>query len=212
MCHRYNQKSNLHEVAETFGVTHIRSEFGSQKDLFPQYAVPVIRLDEDGERELVSCIWSLVPRWWKPNDKIATWKKYVRTYPTFNARAETIHEKASFRSAFKTQRALIPWTEFFEHDWYFSLGKQPISTFAGLWEWRVDHETGERMETCTIITTAANELLEQYHPRKRMPVILDNEDDRRHWLSPDIVERPALEHLFHPYEAEQMKHWRAEDA
>ena len=130
---------------------------------------------------------------------------------TFNARGETVHEKPTFRAAFKTRRCLIPWTEFFEHGWYFSLHPdtvpgQPVSAFAGLWESWNCHETGSAIDSCTIITTAANSLLEQYHPKKRMPVILADAEACRRWLSPDTVERQSIEDLFHPLNADLMVH------
>jgi putative SOS response-associated peptidase YedK len=212
MCHRFNQKANLVTVAEVFRADHVRSDFAQQKDLFPLAEIPVLRLDDDGDRELVTCSWGLLPFWWKPSAKQKTHKSFQRM--TFNARGETVHEKPSFRNAFKSRRCLIPWTEFFEHGWYFALTEdamdQGVSCFAGLWESWTNPETEERLESCTIVTTAANELLEKYHPKKRMPVILPDEEARRRWLSPDTVERPPIEDLFLPLAAELMTHWEAE--
>lgn len=208
MCHRFNQKVNLKVVGELLRATDRSSKPELSKDLFPLADILVARLDEDGDRELVSCNWGLLPFWWKPSDRYKTRKTFQRM--TFNARGETIHEKPSFREAFKSRRCLIPWTEFFEHDWYFALEDREVSTFAGLWQSWNDPESGDSLETCTIVTCAANELLEQYHPRKRMPVILDDEESRQRWLSPDIVERPAIADLLLPFPADCMKHWRAD--
>lgn len=211
MCHRFNQKVNLATVAEAFGVEHVRADFAQQKDLFPLADIPVLRLDRDGDREIVTCSWGLLPFWWKPSAKQKTHKSFQRM--TFNARGETVHEKPTFRNAFKSRRCLVPFTEFFEHGWYFSLRddvlNDGVSSFAGLWEGWTNPETDERLESCTIVTTAANELLEKYHPKKRMPVILPDEEARRRWLSPDTVEREAIENLFQPLEAELMTHWEA---
>lgn len=217
MCHRFNQKANLVTVAEALSVEagNVRAEFAQQKDLFPLADIPVVRLDEGGERELVTCSWGLLPFWWKPSAKQKTHKSFQRM--TFNARGETVHEKPSYRNAFKSRRCLIPWTEFFEHGWYFSLtddemlsaNGEAVSAFGGLWESWKDPETQEPLESCTIITTAANELLEKYHPKKRMPIILRDEESQRRWLSPDTVERPPIEDLFQPIPAGVMTHWEA---
>ncbi len=207
MCHRFNQKANLKDVAEALAVPQVRVEFSTQKDLFPLTDIPVVRLDGDGEREIALCNWGLLPFWWKPSAKHKSPGSFQRM--TFNARGETIHEKPTFRAAFKSRRCLIPWTEFFEHDEYFALEDRELSTFAGLWECWQDPETGDELQSCTIVTTEANELVEQYHPKKRMPVILDDEDSRARWLSPDIVERPPLEELLRPFPADVMRHWPA---
>ncbi len=207
MCHRFNQKANLKDVAEALAVPQVRVEFLTQKDLFPLADIPVVRLDGDGEREIALCNWGLLPFWWKPSAKHTSPGRFQRM--TFNARGETIHEKPTFRAAFKSRRCLIPWTEFFEHDEYFALEDRELSTFAGLWECWMDPETGDELQSCTIVTTEANELVEQYHPKKRMPVILDDEDSRARWLSPDIVERPPLEEVLRPFPADAMRHWPA---
>jgi len=212
MCHRFNQKASLATVGGTLQAEHVRTTFAQQKDLFPLADIPIVRLDEQGDRELVTCSWGLLPFWWKPSGRQKTHRSFQRM--TFNARGETVHEKPTFRAAFKTRRCLIAWTEFFEHGWYFSLrtdnaADQPVSAFAGLWESWTCHETGEHIESCTIVTTAANRLLEQYHPKKRMPVILADEDACRRWLSPDTVERQAMEDLFHPLDTDLMEHRQA---
>ena len=207
MCHRFNQKANLKDVAEALAVPQVRVEFLTQKDLFPLADIPVVRLDGDGEREIALCNWGLLPFWWKPSAKHKSPGSFQRM--TFNARGETIHEKPTFRAAFKSRRCLIPWTEFFEHDEYFVLEDRELSTFAGLWECWKDPETGDELQSCTIVTTEANELVEQYHPKKRMPVILNDDDSRARWLSPDIVERPPLEELLRPFPADAMRHWPA---
>ena len=67
---------------------------------------------------------------------------------------------------------------------------------AGLWEsWKND---GEVIESCTIITTTANALMESLHDR--MPVIL-SPDDYAAWLDSDITDKPALQKLLHPCDA-----------
>ncbi|MFP6763364.1 MAG: SOS response-associated peptidase [Planctomycetaceae bacterium] len=209
MCHRFNQKASPVTVGQTFQAEHVRTAFAQQKDLFPLADVPIVRLDEQGDREIVTCSWGLLPFWWKPSDRQRNHRGFQRM--TFNARGETVHEKPTFRAAFKTRRCLIPWTEFFEHGWYFSLHSdtvpgQTVSAFAGLWESWNCHETGSAIDSCTIITTAANSLLEQYHPKKRMPVILADAEACRRWLSPDTVERQSIEDLFHPLNADLMVH------
>jgi putative SOS response-associated peptidase YedK len=123
-----------------------------------------------------------------------------------NARAETLTEKPSFRNAFRSRRCLVPATGFFE--WKHEKVKTPYLIglkndepfcFAGLWDKWVSGD-GEIIHSFTIITTGANQLVEQIH--NRMPVILQQSDENR-WLS--INPDPALADLLRPYPADKME-------
>jgi putative SOS response-associated peptidase YedK len=110
-----------------------------------------------------------------------------------NARAETVAEKPSFRSAFKRRRCLIPASGFYEWQQTGARRKQPyfirprdggLFAFAGLWEEWHDPR-GEVVETCTILTTGENDVMRPLHDR--MPVILDPISDAL-WLDPGADE------------------------
>lgn len=142
----------------------------------------------------------LIPSWAK-DDKIGN--------KMINARAETVAEKPAFRSAFKSRRCIVPASGFYEwkkvergkQPFYFYLKDKPVFGFAGLWEeWR-DTESGEILETCTIITTEANEVLLPVHDR--MPVILKAEDYEL-WLETKVKDQDKLENLLKPYPSEEM--------
>ena len=106
---------------------------------------------------------------------IPSWAKEINTgYSTINARAETVAEKPAFRSAFQHRRCLIPADGFFEwqeianskikQPWYISLKSQEPMALAGLWEhWQ--GRDGSEIESCTIIVTAGNELMQPIHDR-----------------------------------------------
>jgi putative SOS response-associated peptidase YedK len=121
---------------------------------------------------------------------IPSWSKDAEIgYKLINARAETVAEKPSFRSALKQRRCLIPASGFYEWQKQGTGGKQPyfispregeLFSFAGLWERWHDPE-GEEVETCTILTTTANDLMKPIHDR--MPVILDPTTEGQ-WLDP----------------------------
>jgi len=128
--------------------------------------------------------WGLIPYWAK-DDSI---KKY-----TLNARIESLSEKPSFRDSI-SQPCLIPATGFYEWQWLDSKGKEkqkhliqtktnPLFSFAGLYSNWLDKNTGEILNTFTIITTQANPLMEKIHnTKKRMPVILHPKDESK-WLA-----------------------------
>jgi putative SOS response-associated peptidase YedK len=149
-------------------------------NIAPTQTVAAVRATADaGKNELIPLKWGLIPSWAK-DPKIAS--------SLINARAETVAEKPSFRSAFKRRRCLILGDGYYEwtgkpgkkQPWHFHLpGYKPFA-FAGLWElWKPPE--GDAIETCVIVTTAANEVASKYHDR--MPVIVDAGDYAR-WLDP----------------------------
>ncbi len=150
-------------------------------------------------RELVTLRWGLIPAWAK-DPKIGN--------RLINARAESLAEKAPFRSAFQRRRCLIPADGFFE--WRKRHGKREpycvrlrdgdLFAFAGLWDqWQ--SPDGELVESCTIVTTGANDLVRPLHDR--MPVIVDPRDYER-WLDRRIQDPAKLREILKPYPSERM--------
>ena len=133
--------------------------------------------------------WGFIPDWAKEPEKI--WNK------TLNARGETIFEKSSYRKSAETKRCLIPVEGFYEHHefrgnkypFYISNKDKEPMYLAGLWNDWVNKQTGENLNTYTIVTTKANPLMTKIHNKPkfsndhRMPVILP-EDIREEWLKP----------------------------
>ena len=125
-----------------------------------------------------------------------------------NARAESVADKPSFRSAFRRRRCLVVTDGFYEWEklaqrkqpyYIFMRDRRPFA-FAGLWE-RWQKGDAEAIESFTIITTAPNELVAPLHDR--MPVILHSEDYDS-WLDPENERLPELKDLLRPYSAKQM--------
>lgn len=161
----------------------------------------VFAIVNDGEKNRLGTLrWGLIPPWAK-DPKLG--------YKMINARGETLAEKPAFKRAFRRQRCLIPADGFYE--WPFSgKEKQPyrirlksgeLFAFAGLWE-RWSAPDGTVIHSCTIITTEANELLADLHPR--MPVILKKEDEAL-WLDRNCNDVALLETLLKPYPADEME-------
>ncbi len=124
-----------------------------------------------------------------------------------NARSESLTTRPTFASAFKTRRCVIPATGFFEWEelgsqrlpHFVEVTDQPMFCFAGLWG-TTSNPDGERVETCAIITTEANDRLSVLH--ERMPVILSVETLAT-WLDPDTDPR-LLRALLKPYPSNLM--------
>jgi putative SOS response-associated peptidase YedK len=83
----------------------------------------------------------------------------------------------------------------------FYLKEKKVFGFAGLWEEWLDKQTGELLETCTIITTEANDVLKPVHDR--MPVILKPENYEQ-WLDANEKNTDKLQKLLVPYPASEM--------
>ena len=138
-------------------------------NIAPRDDLVIIQNDDPDEIDLLE--WGLLPAWFDdPEDSPRP----------INARSETVHEKPMFRSAFTDRRCLILADGFYE--WQGRRGsKQPYRierqdgdpfAYAGLWE--TCGSNGNSLETCTILTCDANEIVGEIHDR--MPVMLEPDD------------------------------------
>jgi putative SOS response-associated peptidase YedK len=141
--------------------------------------------------------WGLIPSWSKD---AATGK------PLFNARAETVTTKPSFRKAFLARRLIVPADGFYEWHRRSDGSKQPHffartdgepMALAGLYErwWDKEAPDAAPLSSCTIITTEAGPDMEGIHDR--MPVIL-SPDTFDVWLDPEMGETGELTALLRP--------------
>jgi putative SOS response-associated peptidase YedK len=197
MCGRFSQAHSAEAIAETFNLNAIPN-WQPRYNVAPTQTVPAIIQNKD-EREFKEFRWGLIPAWAKDASIGAK---------LINARAETIAEKPSFRTAFQRRRCLIVADGFYEwktqsgkkQPFYFRLKDGKLFAFAGLWE-RWIAPTGNTLETCTIITTIANEVVAAVHDR--MPAIFSPEQYDR-WLDPEFKQTEELQALLHAYPAEAM--------
>lgn len=167
----------------------------------PTQDLPVFRVSPERGRELTLLRWGLVPSWAKDPDIGAR---------MINARAETVSEKPAFRAAFRRRRCLVPMSGFYE--WQRTSGRKvphfvrlrdtDIFAAAGLYEYWPGKDGAVAIESYTILTTGANELMRAVHDR--MPVIL-HERDYEAWLDPKNEKLEALSALLTPFPAEQMR-------
>jgi putative SOS response-associated peptidase YedK len=187
-----------------FPILQERFDFDNEIEVRPRYNIApsqdILTVVNDGDKNKAGLLkWGLVPVWAK-DKKIG--------YKMINARGETVNEKPSFKRLLKRRRCLIVADSFYE--WKKTEeGKQPLRIklkndepfgFAGLWDrWEQD---GEEINSCTIITTKPNSLMEEIHDR--MPVILNKESESI-WLDRTIDESEYLKRLLSPFDSEQME-------
>lgn len=166
----------------------------------PTQEVYAARVRED-RRTLVTLRWGLVPHW---ADDPAVGSRHI------NARAETAADKPAFRDAFARRRCLIPANGFYE--WrtgpggvkvphYITPADGGLLAFAGLWSVWGGPDRDVPLRTCTILTTAANDLVAPLHDR--MPVVL-GADAWDEWLDPDHPDPHALRRLLVPAPADAL--------
>ena len=181
MCGRFAFYSPAEATTALFGAESGAIEVTERYNIAPTQSVAAIREDATGTRELALLRWGLVPSWAKDP---AIGNRMI------NARAETVAEKPSYRSAYKHRRCAILANGFYEWrkegngktPWFITMQDDSPFAFAGLWEAWSDKETGESLQTTTIITADANDFMSSLH--HRMPVIL-GPDAADRWFSGD---------------------------
>ncbi len=198
MCGRFTLTASGAELRALFEIENVPN-LEPRYNIAPTQPVAVVRLDREGrQREFTLMRWGLIPSWAKD---VGIGNRLI------NARAETLLDKPAFRTAFRRRRCLIPADGFYEWQkagrtkqpyWVGLRDRRPFA-FAGLWEhW--EGADGSALDSCTIITTAANAAVQALHDR--MPVILDRRDFEA-WLDLQAPLDRVL-HLLRPYPAEAM--------
>jgi putative SOS response-associated peptidase YedK len=198
MCGRYVRSSPTERFADLFGA-RTGLTLKPSYNVAPSQPILVARNAEQGGRELAALHWGLIPHWSKEPQT---------AYSTINARAETVAVKPAFRLAFQRRRCLIAADAYYE--WKaLAHGKQPYAiqmqdgepfAFAGIWECWSRGE--QRVESCAIIVTVANELTQAIHDR--MPVILAPEDYAV-WMDPTLTDKQGLLELLKPCPSARMR-------
>lgn len=202
MCGRYLLSSPVENIRRLFNVA-ASAAILPRYNIAPRQPVLIVRVGEQGTRELVAVEWGLVPEW----------KKEIGDKPLINARLETIEVKPSFRSSIKRKRCLVPFNGWYE--WKSEQGrKQPylieptggeLEAFAGIWStW---HGPGGDfwLETMAIVTAPTVGPMRSLHHRRPLVVAPDQFDA---WLQPqDPLPRGFLNSF--DWVPETAFHWRA---
>ena len=199
MCGRYTVVADANKLKDRFNAD-VTDNYVKRYNAAPSQLLPVITSVNPAGFSFF--YWGLVPDWSK-NKSISG--------KLINARADTIAEKVSFRTALHSRRCLVPADGFYEWKkmtkkskipYRFILNEQKPFAFAGLWE-EYENEEQEMVHTFTIITTEANEVVKPVHDR--MPVILTPETEKL-WMNNDTSEQELLE-ILTPYPAGEMGHY-----
>ena len=165
MCGRFELKTKfekLPSVLKQYYVSGLNSKYETQNLIKP--TDPVLVIKNEGRIKTTFMSWGFISPWAKdPFDK-------ERPRP-FNARSETVEEKKLFSGSWKHKRCLIPASGFFEKK--YRIRKDNYETFwlGGIWS-KWSSPVGAELESCCVLTTAANEIVKPFN--HRMPVIIPN--------------------------------------
>ena len=198
MCGRFTLRHSGEAIASAFQLPEV-PQLQPRYNIAPTQLVSTVLGSLDSVHQLDQLHWGLIPSWAKDTKMGAR---------LINARAETVGEKPAFRAAFRHRRCLVVADGFYEwqrqenkkQPFYFRLQNDQPFAFAGLWE-RWKSPEGAEIQSCTILTTEANDLLRSIH--NRMPVILDPKDYDL-WLDPAVQNTESLQQLLRPYQPEAM--------
>jgi putative SOS response-associated peptidase YedK len=166
-------------------------------NIAPSQDVPIVLRDSPNRLEMMH--WGLIP----------SWSKAERTgLKLINARSESVMEKPMFKRLIGDHRCLVPATGFYEWmttdegkvPFYISSKRGDFLGFAGLFDQWHSPE-GLVISSFTIITTAANELMNPIHDR--MPVIVRPEDEDI-WVERKALDPGIMRRILAPYPSEEL--------
>jgi len=198
MCGRY-RLSRPKYLVEYFDAEAEEEDFRASYNIAPTQAVATVRSGA-AKRVLSNMRWGLIP-WWAKD--IAIGSRMI------NARSETVRENAAFRDSFRQRRCLIPADGFYEwkksgktkRPFHFGMKDGSLFAFAGIWDcWKSPE--GKLLESCSILTTAPNDLVKDIHDR--MPVILP-QSHYEPWLTVPPAQADGLLELLTPFDASLMR-------
>lgn len=219
MCYYNGVKVTLAEYIElTTRDKKIESLNRELQSGFDYSDFPIIKPNKSGEWNVEMALWSFVPSWIRTKEQLIESRK---KFTTLNATAENLLESKMYRDAALNRRCLVLSSGFYEwrhykpegakkpntYPYYISVASdklEPLFFMAGIYQPTVDFETGEVKDSFAIVTTKANELMEQIHNTKnRMPTILPKELAEE-WISPNLTEERIKEIASFQYDSENM--------
>jgi len=208
MCFTVNVNLIKEELENRYGATLIdpdkyRPSYYYHAFAFPD--LPALCSDESGKLKMLK--WGLIPSWTRNIEDA----NEIRL-KTFNARSESVNQKPSFASVFRSKRCIVPVKGFYEWQhsgkekipWYIYRSDNEIMSLAGICDDWVEATSGKTISTFSILTTTANDLMAEIHnSAKRMPVVLERSLEKK-WLENTSAE-PDLMKMLLPYPSEILK-------
>lgn len=197
MCGRFTLRASPVELMQFFRLASPPA-VAPRYNIAPTQQIGCVIHSVEGH-EWVSAHWGIVPAWQRSSGTVR---------PLINARAESVHQKPSFRESFRRRRCLVPFDGFFEwqttgtasrkQPWLIRVSGTGVAVFAALYD-HIPGADGQTRVSCCLLTTEANSLVAGIHDR--MPVILDRADQEL-WMTGEVSD---VLPLLRPYPAELME-------
>jgi putative SOS response-associated peptidase YedK len=221
MCGRYVLFHGAYVFEATTAETRIDMSRVAEWMAKPHYNIkPTQRVaaivSREGEAAAFPMRWGIIPRGTNPN-RLTGAEGAKRLPALINARDDRLGEAWPYKLLFKSNRCLIPASGFYEwkkpnpgpeksakktkRPHYIRMRSEEPFMFAGLWDSWTDPD-GNKIASCTIVTTQPNGLVEPIHDR--MPVILPA-DARREWLQSGDMSIGEVRELALPYDPQDME-------
>ncbi len=203
MCGRYALfhvgPAHIADFRARYQVDQLTLDLAPRYNIAPGQDAPVIVVDDTGAHKVHMMRWGLVPAWSKTHHP---------EYPTFNARAEGLEQRAAFRGPLRQRRCLVPADGFYEWSgtgkkqaYFIQRRDEQTFSFAGLYD-RYRQADGQWLESFTIITTTPNATIAPIHTR--MAVILDPADEEE-WCDPTVTDAAQVTRLLRPSEDDLLR-------
>lgn len=188
MCGRFALPDlNTLHTAIACARSRCREEFNPRFNVPPTSQVPMVIRGQDGQLELSSARWGLIPDWWQKPEPPGM---------TFNARSEEAASKPTWRESLHLRRCLMPVRGWFEWNpnqpvlneagkevkqpYFIFCPEEPVLTFAGMWScWQPPG--ADPVLSCALLSKTSAGRMASIHPR--MPVVLAPEHQAA-WLDP----------------------------
>ncbi|MFM8405475.1 MAG: SOS response-associated peptidase [Actinomycetota bacterium] len=206
MCGRFALSAMLTDIAEEFSTSAAPDRtLPVDWNIKPTQDIYIIK-----NQEIKIASWGLIAPWSKDkNEALRSQSQAI------NARSESVHEKPTFRNAFRQRRCLVPATGYYE--WATELGryktKQPVFisrddekllAFAGIFDRWISPE-GEMRDSVAIITRDSVGELAKVH--NRMPLFLPREQWSA-WMDSDLTDVEEIRSMMQvPHPDEHLRYW-----
>ncbi len=208
MCYNLSINKNIGSIEKRFHALFQNPDMFTPFYHISAFSIPLIPVILNKKPDSIQLFhWGLIPFWVKDKE----FAEKIR-FKTFNARSETVHEKPSYRTSIKNKRCLVIVDGFFEwrehngkkYPYYIYMPDNTAFALAGIWDSWLNKKTNENLNTFSILTTGANPLLEKIHnTKKRMPVILKKENERK-WID-ESLNKDAIDTLMLPYDEDNLE-------
>ena len=222
MCNFYGHRVTkiefikLKQIERELGTIAALDELLKIRSGFDYGNAPIVIAKGKDDIEILSAHWEFIPEWITKMSQLEEARK--QGIPWLNARSETLLSSRMFRDAALDRRCLVIASHFFEWRHYkpegakkdiaypYMIGVNDADYFymAGIYNQYENPTTGKVLTSFAIITTAANELMEQVHnKKKRQPTIL-TEDLAHEWIFGDLTEKRIKEIASYKLPSENM--------